>query len=206
MMFLGLCKLGNICCGHRMFLNKIRNIFVSRTQNLCPQQMLRVRANGETFVSATMCPQQCVLVCQGLKPYQFNSRIKPTEISVVLFQGIQVRCSTPQNTYSIHLKIIRDSSKFSMASLSFGSFGPKKRYCRSMPPLTSKWIQYLFVDNFQVRKNRWKFVIVIHDLFKIQNLVVSVLLFCRGRLRNLPEFITHVAHVQNGGIAQWCMT
>ena len=66
MMFLGLRKLGNICCGHKMFLNKIRNIFVSRTQNLCPQQMLRARANGETYVSATMCPQQCVLVCQGL--------------------------------------------------------------------------------------------------------------------------------------------
>ena len=29
--------------------------------------MLRALANGETFVSATMCPQQCVLVCQGLK-------------------------------------------------------------------------------------------------------------------------------------------
>ena len=28
--------------------------------------MLRARANGETFVSATMCPQQFVLVCQGL--------------------------------------------------------------------------------------------------------------------------------------------
>ena len=27
MMFLGLCKLGNICCRHKMFLNKIRNIF-----------------------------------------------------------------------------------------------------------------------------------------------------------------------------------
>ena len=40
-----------------MFLNKIRNIFVSRTQNLYPQQMLRARANGETFVSATMCPR-----------------------------------------------------------------------------------------------------------------------------------------------------
>ena len=39
---------------------------MSRTQNLCPQQMLRGRANGETIVSATMCPQQCVLVCQGL--------------------------------------------------------------------------------------------------------------------------------------------
>jgi len=57
MMFLGLRKLGNICCGHKMFLNKIGNIFVSRTQNLCPQQMLPVQANGETFVSATMCPQ-----------------------------------------------------------------------------------------------------------------------------------------------------
>ena len=34
--------------------------------------MLRRRANGETFVSATMCPQQCVLVCQGLKAY-FNA-------------------------------------------------------------------------------------------------------------------------------------
>ena len=31
-----------------------------RTQNLCPQQMLRARTNGETFVSATMCRQQCV--------------------------------------------------------------------------------------------------------------------------------------------------
>ena len=55
MMFLGPRKLGNICCGHKMFLNKIRNIFVSRTQNLCPQQMLRVRANMETFASAIMC-------------------------------------------------------------------------------------------------------------------------------------------------------
>ena len=27
MMFLRLRKLGNICCGHKMFLNKIRNIF-----------------------------------------------------------------------------------------------------------------------------------------------------------------------------------
>ena len=27
MMFLMMFKLGNICCGHNMFLNKIRNIF-----------------------------------------------------------------------------------------------------------------------------------------------------------------------------------
>jgi len=34
-----------------------KQFFVSRTQNLCPQQMLRAQANGETFVSATMCPR-----------------------------------------------------------------------------------------------------------------------------------------------------
>ena len=28
MMFLGLRQLGNICCGHKMFLNKIRNTFL----------------------------------------------------------------------------------------------------------------------------------------------------------------------------------
>ena len=48
------------------FLTKSETFFVSRTQNLCPQQMLRAQANGETFVTATMCPQQCDLVCQGL--------------------------------------------------------------------------------------------------------------------------------------------
>ena len=37
----GLRKLGNICCGHKMFLKKIRDIFVPDTK----------------FVSATMCPR-----------------------------------------------------------------------------------------------------------------------------------------------------
>ena len=50
-----------------------KHFFVSRTQNLCPQQMLRARANREAaFVSATMCPQQCVLVCQGLNTFVFR--------------------------------------------------------------------------------------------------------------------------------------
>ena len=57
MMFPCARKLWNICFGHKMFLNKIRNIYVSWRQNLCPQQML----------SATMWLQQCVLVCQYLK-------------------------------------------------------------------------------------------------------------------------------------------
>ena len=64
MMFLGLRKLGNICCGHKMFLNKIRNIFcvpdtkfvsatnVARGQmgkHLCRQQC--VRNNAASFAS-----------------------------------------------------------------------------------------------------------------------------------------------------------
>ena len=96
-MFLALRKLGNICCGHKMFLNKIRNIFVSRIQNLCPQQMLRTRANRETFVSATMCPQQCVLVCQGLyvcpRPNVYWSNIEKKILSKA-GAGTQP-CSTP---------------------------------------------------------------------------------------------------------------
>ena len=34
-----------------------KHLLYPRTQNLCPQQMLRERANGETFVSATICPR-----------------------------------------------------------------------------------------------------------------------------------------------------
>ena len=58
-MFLGLRKLGNICCGHKMFLNTIRNIFwVPDTKFV---RKCCARANGETCVgnneSATMCPR-----------------------------------------------------------------------------------------------------------------------------------------------------
>ena len=59
MMFLGLCKMGNICCGH--FWTKSETFFVSRTQNLCPQQMLRAGKRGNICVgnnvSATMSPR-----------------------------------------------------------------------------------------------------------------------------------------------------
>ena len=68
------------CCGHIVahdvswaaqtgkHLPRTQNVSEQNQKHfLCPQQMLRARANGKTFVSATMCPQQCVLVCQGLK-------------------------------------------------------------------------------------------------------------------------------------------
>ena len=47
MMFLGLRKLGSICCGHKMFLNKIRNIFC-----------VRIKLRGQT--GKHLCRQQCV--------------------------------------------------------------------------------------------------------------------------------------------------
>ena len=67
------------CCGHIVthdvswaaqtgkHLLRTQNVSEQNQKHiLCPQQMLHARANGETFVSATMSPQQCVLVCQGL--------------------------------------------------------------------------------------------------------------------------------------------
>ena len=105
MMFLEPRKLGNICCGHKMFLNKIRNIFVSRTQNLCPQQMLRTRANGETFVSATMCPQQCVLVCQGLSRFFVgNRKWKNVVANTTFFTYLSVSISSLVKLLAIELK------------------------------------------------------------------------------------------------------
>jgi len=45
-----------------MFLNKIRNIFCVTDTKFVSETMLHAEANRETFVSATMCPQQCVLI------------------------------------------------------------------------------------------------------------------------------------------------
>ena len=62
MMFLGLRKLGNICCGHKMFLNEIRNIFcvpdtkfVSATNVAHPDKRGNICVGHS--VSATMCPR-----------------------------------------------------------------------------------------------------------------------------------------------------
>ena len=39
----------------KCFWTESETSFLSRIQNLCPQQILRAQANGETFVPATMC-------------------------------------------------------------------------------------------------------------------------------------------------------
>ena len=62
MMFLGLRKLGNVCCGHKMFLNKIRNIFcVPDTKFVSATNVVRAGKWGNICVgnnvSAAMCPR-----------------------------------------------------------------------------------------------------------------------------------------------------
>ena len=61
-MFLGLRKLGNICCGHKMFLSKIRNFFcVPGTKFVSATNVARAGKRGNICVgnnaSATMCPR-----------------------------------------------------------------------------------------------------------------------------------------------------
>ena len=59
--FLGCANLETFFVDTKCLWTKLETFFMSRTQNLCPQQMLRARANGETFVgnnvSATICPR-----------------------------------------------------------------------------------------------------------------------------------------------------
>ena len=62
MLFLGLRKLGNICCGHKMFLDKIRNIFcVPDTKFVFATNVARAGKRGNIYVgnnvSATMSPR-----------------------------------------------------------------------------------------------------------------------------------------------------
>ena len=59
--FLGCANWETFVADTKCFWTKSETFCVSRTQNSCPQQMLRARVNGKTFVSAAMCLQQCAL-------------------------------------------------------------------------------------------------------------------------------------------------
>ena len=72
MMFLGLRKLGNICCGYKMFLNKIRNIScVPDTKFVSTTNVARAAKQGNICVgnnvSATMCPRLPGTFCGSSK-------------------------------------------------------------------------------------------------------------------------------------------
>ena len=56
MMFLGLRRLRNICCGHKMFLNKIRNFFWCPSHKICVHN----KCCGRGQTGKHLCRQQCV--------------------------------------------------------------------------------------------------------------------------------------------------
>ena len=95
MMFLKLRKLENICCGHKMFLNKIRNIFLCAGHKICVCN----KCCGRT--GKHLCPQQCVLVCQDL--YDFRS-LRSDWLKIVVQLG-----STEENTLLFSLPSRRRS-------------------------------------------------------------------------------------------------
>ena len=73
MMFLGLRKLGNICCGHKMFLNKIRNIFcVPDTKFVSAANVARAGERGNRCVGNNVSS-----FCQGLMQ-QFEETQHPS--------------------------------------------------------------------------------------------------------------------------------
>ena len=68
-------KRGNNCRGSKMFLKTFRNIFASREANFssatnvaCARKRGNVSGNN---VSTMMFPQQCFLVCGGLKMLKY---------------------------------------------------------------------------------------------------------------------------------------
>ena len=69
------------CCRHKCFPVCPRAQHLLRTQILCPQQMFPSLRSPRNImgnnVSATMCPQQCVLVYQGLYVSQGSTNTAP---------------------------------------------------------------------------------------------------------------------------------
>ena len=86
MMFLGLHKLGNICCGHEMFLNKIRNSFCvpdTPGHKFCVRN--KCCARGQT--GKHLCRQQCVLVCHYLNELRIVRRQQRGELLTFSLQN-----------------------------------------------------------------------------------------------------------------------
>ena len=102
-----------------MFLNKIRNIFcVPDTKFVSATNVARA-LNGETFVSATMCPQQCVLVCQGLYLKLPNVSLRIPRIAELLSPRCGVLPGFPCNGAEIGIRdlSLRDFLVFKLFQL-----------------------------------------------------------------------------------------
>ena len=102
MMFLGLHKLGNICCGHKMFLNKIRNIFCVRNKccargqtgkHLCRQQC--VRNNVSSF--ARTCKQTTTAMATRMLPNKrFNGQDNSCARALKIFVHFFIYLTAPK--------------------------------------------------------------------------------------------------------------
>ena len=68
-------KLGNIVSATKMFLNLLGNIFASREANFVSAPCFPGWANWETWTGSKMFPQQCFLVCPGLKVLKFRTKV-----------------------------------------------------------------------------------------------------------------------------------
>ena len=55
------------CCANWEPFVANKKYFWTKSEAFCVRNKCCPRTNGETFVWATMCPQQCVLVCQRLE-------------------------------------------------------------------------------------------------------------------------------------------
>ena len=82
MMFLGLRKVENICCGHKMFLNKIRNLFCVRNKSCACRQ-----------TGKHLCQQQCVRnnVSSLARAFRVTWVVFAREINIDVSQAIVVR-------------------------------------------------------------------------------------------------------------------
>ena len=101
MMFLGLRKLGNICCGHKMFLNKIRNIFcVPDTTFVFATNVARAGKRGNfcvgNNVSATMCPYLPGPLASISRQRNFHMNVRLRIREYLLFKFRRILQSGPQ--------------------------------------------------------------------------------------------------------------
>ena len=97
MMFLGLRKLENIRCGHKMFLNKIRNIFcVPDTKFVSVTNVARVGKRGNICVGNNVSLFARVLNTERTYKWKLSGSARQSEIGILCFDCLFTQmCRTP---------------------------------------------------------------------------------------------------------------
>ena len=93
MMFPGVRKLRNICCGHKMFLNKIRNIFcVSDTKFVSTTNVARAVKRGN--------------ICVGNNVSSFARAFTPSDIIFTSGQGLSITLTLAVFLITRHVSLL----------------------------------------------------------------------------------------------------